>query len=101
MTSVGPRQVHPLHVQGGHRIGVQQQDRQLGERVDAQRIEDEAAELGQGDLVDVDAGLVVDLDAHRTDSGLWRSRERSSRGRRLGDALRGGVASTCRASQRS
>ena len=63
-------QIHPLHVQGGHRLGVEQHDRELGERVDLHRVEHEPAELGERGLVDLDAGLVVDLDAIISVAGL-------------------------------
>src|SRR5690606_28026994 len=61
----GSRLVHPLDVQVRHDGGVDEDDRQLRLRVHPQRVEHEAAEGGELRLVDLEPGLVVDLDAHR------------------------------------
>ena len=58
------RLVHPLHVERSHRVGVDGDDRELGERVDPQPVEHEAGELGEPVDVDVGSGLVVHVDAH-------------------------------------
>jgi hypothetical protein len=41
---------------------VDEQDRQVGLRVDAQLLQRERGQPNQPDLVDLDAGLVVDVD---------------------------------------
>src|SRR5690625_2191141 len=60
----GARLVHPLLVELAHDVGRDEEDRQLGLRVDVELFEDVAGqrrELLLGDLV---PGLVGDLDAH-------------------------------------
>ena len=49
----GARLVHPLHVQVGHDVGVDEDDRQLGLRVHAHGVEHVAAERGELRLVDL------------------------------------------------
>ena len=61
----GPGLVHPPHVQVGHRGLVDEHDRQLGLRMDAQPVEHEARPASERVDVDLDVGLVDDLDAHR------------------------------------
>src|SRR5690606_7959268 len=56
--------VHPLLVQLGHRGLVDQQDRQLRQRVHAHAVQDVPGQVGEGLLVDLDARLVQHLDAH-------------------------------------
>jgi hypothetical protein len=71
--------VHPLDVQGLHGRHVDQQHRQLGERAHAHGGEDERGQPGQLCLVDLDPGLVGDLDGHAYSSGLVRATGRGTR----------------------
>jgi hypothetical protein len=56
--------VHPLHVQLLHRVGVHHDHRQLGQRVDAHAVQGVAGGVEDRLLVDLPAGLVVDVDRH-------------------------------------
>jgi hypothetical protein len=58
------RLTHPLLVQHRHRLLVDDQDGQLGERVDAHPLQHVPGQRDDKPLVDLDAGLVVYLDAH-------------------------------------
>ncbi len=60
----GPRQVHPLDVQLLHGVGVHDDHRQLGQRVDAHPLERVAGDVEDRLLVDLPSGLVVDVDRH-------------------------------------
>ncbi len=65
MTSVGPGQVHPLHVQGLHRGLVDEAQAQVGLRVHLHLGHDVAGAGDQLELVEPVLGLVEDVDAHR------------------------------------
>jgi hypothetical protein len=58
------RLAHPALVQLGHGGLVHQQYGQLSERVDAHPVQREPGHRGDPGLVDLDAGLVGDIDAH-------------------------------------
>ena len=64
MTSVGPSSSIHCTWWAAIVVGVDGDDRQLGQRVDPQPVEHEAGELGEPVDVDVGSGLVVHVDAH-------------------------------------
>ena len=85
------RLAHPPLVQLGHVSPSTQQHRQLGQRVDPHLVEHVPGDRGQRRLVDVDPGLVGDLDGHG--QLPWR------RGRRRpapGAPAPGGRGAACR-----
>ena len=64
MTSVGPGEVHPLHVEHLHRVLVDELDAEVGLRVHPHLLHDVPGAGEQLELVDVVVGLVEDVDAH-------------------------------------
>ena len=65
-----PRLVHPLLVQRAHRIGVDDEHRQLGLRGGSAARRDVSRDVTDRRLVDRLAGLIRDLDAHAAFAGV-------------------------------
>ena len=64
MTSVGPGQVHPLHVQDLHGRLVDELEAEVGPRVDLHLAHDVLRAGDQLHLVDGEVALVKNVDAH-------------------------------------